>query len=437
MTINNQMNNHSSCLKRHLLLLGLLGWLFVGRIMAQAGSLPVSGTCGTCSWSIDADGVLTIAPENGASEGKLDDWMDGYAPWHKYAASIHKIVTKETIKASLVSNLFADCVNLEWLDLSGFDFSEGTTWDDTTMYHNCKAPYVLVLPTSAKMPQNLIPKFSSTECPYRQVTKGDELWNPQGTLVTSNDAIATAIQEAGTSSTFVQVAQLPERTFTVSSANQWITLCYPYQMTLEDTNGNSVAAYTCTGIDNKNMLVLKQYDDVSSEVTLPAYTPFLIYAPQGATLTATQERDTEGSEQEVKYVSLAPVPVKQTGNLLVGVNGPVTSSATIGVKIDSRNQYVLQRHGDVVAFYYVDADHSQEMKPYRCYLEVPSSSNVRPASLRMAPNPVITGIHAVSSSDGIGQNKLAGQVYDMQGRSVNQLQKGTIYICNGLKFIIK
>ena len=55
-------------------------------LTTQAGG-DVSGTWGTCPWTIDAEGTLTINPGIGESQ-------DGYykSPWGSYSASIKKVV---------------------------------------------------------------------------------------------------------------------------------------------------------------------------------------------------------------------------------------------------------------------------------------------------------------------------------------------------------
>lgn len=422
----NIVNKRLNQAKQHLLLLCLLSSFFIVRAAAQETKLPVSGESGSCSWTLDAEGTLTISPKDPQTEGNLGDWSD-VAPWHSYAASIQKVMVTGRVKPTTCKGMFEGCSLLQWLDLSGMDFpSSNCSYDN--MYSNCKLPYVMVFPSSAKeVLSKVVPTFKGCTC---QVAAGD-LWKPEGAMVTDVSGMTSNLKQDGTT-TFVQVQALKEQTVTIKKDVGWCTLCYPYSVTLEDADQKKIAAYKVSEVDSNGMLKLTQLmDDDGDEPaqSLPAFTPVLLYATNAAQLSAIPETTS---------VSLAPVAVHEEENLLVGVNGDAINPS-VSITIKNRNQYVLQKHGEHVAFYYVEENNPKKVKPYRCYLEIPSdgSQNARPASLQIPGKSTPTGVKAPATGVDITDVLNAGKIYDMNGREANHLQKGTIYICNGLKFVIK
>ena len=94
-----------------------------------------SGTSGTCTWQINTDGVLTLAPADGIS-GTLDTYYYGdtlaestYAPWEDYASEITKLVIEEGVAAdTALDNAFANCSNLSAIeDIGNLDMSNVTS----------------------------------------------------------------------------------------------------------------------------------------------------------------------------------------------------------------------------------------------------------------------------------------------------------------------
>ena len=112
-----------------------------------------SGTCGECSWVIDASGMITIRPTDGESGqlANLDFWAS--SPWYAYRTSITKAVFEPGVKANQkfcylfdgsnvvsieglgnvdtsettdMSNMCYGCQKLETIDLTGFDTSHVT-----------------------------------------------------------------------------------------------------------------------------------------------------------------------------------------------------------------------------------------------------------------------------------------------------------------------
>lgn len=263
---------------------------------------------------------------------------------------------------------------------------------------------------------------------YQALNAGDSLWLPTGSKVNSAVDMANAITK-GETMTFVRVKALKESDVKIKSDVHWCTLCYPYDLTID--NSSQISAYTVSDVNANGELVLQHIVEDEPEITLSAFTPVLFYAESEVTLKATPT--------ENEMVSVASVPVHQEGNLLVGVNGDVDNPSS-GVTINQRNQYVLQKHGDKVAFYYVDTNNSKNVSPYRCYLEIPNSVNslnARPASFEILVKSTSTSIRSTTSMINIADALNAGVIYDMSGKEVSRMQKGIVYICNGLKLIVK
>lgn len=98
-----------------------------------------SGTSGTCTWYISADGELVIGPTKG-DEGTLEG-LSGYydgAPWYSNKASITSARFEGTVHGgSNCSFMFGYCSNMVGLDVTGFDTSSVT--DMGCMFYNCSS----------------------------------------------------------------------------------------------------------------------------------------------------------------------------------------------------------------------------------------------------------------------------------------------------------
>ena len=96
-----------------------------------------SGTSNTCSWTIDADGALVIAPSDGAN-GTLDDYTLDDAPWLAHRDAIKSVTIKSGVRANggLVG-IFSRCPNLASVDLSGLDSTNATSM--ANMFYSCTA----------------------------------------------------------------------------------------------------------------------------------------------------------------------------------------------------------------------------------------------------------------------------------------------------------
>jgi hypothetical protein len=94
--------------------------------------------------------------------------------------------------------------------------------------------------------------------------------------------------------------------------------------------------------------------------------------------------------------------------------------------------YVLQKQNDLVAFYKVtDADHQPTIKPFRAYLDAPSSARV----LSIGFDDELTGIGSLSPN---ASSEVKGSYYTLDGRKLTgkPVQRG-VYVVNGKKVVIK
>lgn len=108
----------------------------------------VFGSCGTCMWEIDDDGVLTIYPDPKLGDaGVLEhdyvykrgsfgvDFSIQTFSWYPYHNKIVKAVVAEGVSATSLKGLFLNCSKLEEVDLSNLDTSQVT--DMSYMLFNC------------------------------------------------------------------------------------------------------------------------------------------------------------------------------------------------------------------------------------------------------------------------------------------------------------
>lgn len=108
--------------------------------MHQVGNSIASGTHGTCSWTIDKDGVLKVFPTDG-KYGMLESQDNmGYftSPWEKFNNSIVKIVVEQGVSTNRSANsLFRNLNQCKEMDLSGLDTSK--TKDMYGMFYGCSS----------------------------------------------------------------------------------------------------------------------------------------------------------------------------------------------------------------------------------------------------------------------------------------------------------
>ncbi len=102
-----------------------------------------SGTLGTCTWKIDDDGCLTIAPANGVSGSfTMTNPSHNSWPWYSYRNSITSAKVEPGVSATgSLAYMFYYCSKLVSLDLSGFDTTSVT--DMSHMFEDCASLLLL------------------------------------------------------------------------------------------------------------------------------------------------------------------------------------------------------------------------------------------------------------------------------------------------------
>lgn len=131
---------------------------------AETNNVVYSGTCGSCSWTIDDAGLLRIYPTDGTS-GTLGNVAYHYDwPWYNRRTSVIKVIIEDgvivgdstksmfyqmsnctemdlsgldTSNVVNMSGMFSTCSNLTSLDLS--NFNTGNVTDMSSMFYDCSS----------------------------------------------------------------------------------------------------------------------------------------------------------------------------------------------------------------------------------------------------------------------------------------------------------
>ena len=197
--------------------------------------------------------------------------------------------------------------------------------------------------------------------------------------------------EAGNADFAVVVASKATVNVNVSAAAGYGTIIVPFNAEIPA----GMKAYTCVDTDNTK-LVLEE------STTLKANVPYILEGAGTATLSGY------GMATETSY----------TESLLTGVYEPYTTKD---------GDYVLQKHGDVVAFFEVNtADAQPTVGANRCYLTDASGSGVKAFYFNTADG--IQGVEVDANSD---------IIYNLAGQRVSKAKKGGIYVINGKKVLVK
>ena len=172
-------------------------------------------------------------------------------------------------------------------------------------------------------------------------------------------------------------------------------------------------AYVGVSVEN-DCLILQKVEGV-----LPAYTPCLLYAETG------YEGTLEGTVEKGSYTATTVI-----GDFLCGaIDKTVITEG-----------YVLQNQngegGNGLGFYVVNAEKPKTIPVGKCWLSVPQSSDteVTPASVGLRfINGGATKLNPVLMDKAV----LDGAIYTIDGKRVNSMERGQIYIISGQKVMIK
>lgn len=108
-----------------------------GESGAKAADDIASGTSGTCSWVIDANGTLTISPTDGVSGTLGSMTYAGSAPWYSNRSTIQKVVVAPGVATHRNAAYMFYCLeNCTTMDVSNLDTSAATNMEG--MFFGCK-----------------------------------------------------------------------------------------------------------------------------------------------------------------------------------------------------------------------------------------------------------------------------------------------------------
>lgn len=188
---------------------------------------------------------------------------------------------------------------------------------------------------------------------------------------------------------------------TVGTAG-WGTLFYPAATTLPD----GVRAYTVAEVKNGDLVL----QEVSGAV--PAYTPVILCTlPEGET-------------------SAEAVTIPLVGTYYNKADGKGILRGVYERTAAHDGWYIMQKQDGEVAFYQVDTSVVQPYLPaWRCYLD--GIGTAAYSKLRL------TFGDATGIEEALTPILSDGAIYDLEGRKVQTLQKGHIYIKNGKKIYVR
>lgn len=187
----------------------------------------------------------------------------------------------------------------------------------------------------------------------------------------------------------------------LSLANHWSTLCYPADVTLPE----GIQAFTAESVENGYIMLAEV------EGTIPAFEPVLIYSEEGTPLTLPA----------TSFVTKEVAPIHGSeGNLFIG--------CTNSLRLNKNTQFILQNQDDVLAFYRVNPAKPITTKAYRSYLELPEVSESK--LIMNTEKPEETSIAKIEGTN-------TNVVYDLNGRKVQKLEKGVVYIIGNKKIMVK
>jgi hypothetical protein len=180
----------------------------------------------------------------------------------------------------------------------------------------------------------------------------------------------------------------------VSAGNKFSTAILPFDAELPA----GLEAYSCASTNGENLVLTYQ-------TSMKAFTPYILYAPNGyeGTLSGTVD-----AEKYAKQVT----------------DGYLTGTVVAHEVTGGEGHYVLQNQGEGPMFYRV-GDTSFGIPAGKCWLTLPASAQGVASFQLHRP----TGIETipVSTLD-------ANAVYDLSGRRIAHPSKG-IYIVGGKKVV--
>lgn len=207
---------------------------------------------------------------------------------------------------------------------------------------------------------------------------------------------------AAYTSTSVKATNTSTLTLKVSDSSKFGTCILPFDYELPADG--SLKAYTCDNCTSEEMLLTCVQNN-----RMEAYTPYILYAPNGytATISGTVDATKYPEEGYVKQGYLVGTVVKK--------------------ELTEQTSYIMQNQGSGAKFYHVGAT-PFVLNEGKCYAELSSGASAR--SLIMSDD--ATGIESTIST---GSEPTI--IYNLNGQRVTKMLPNRIYIVDGKKVINK
>lgn len=207
---------------------------------------------------------------------------------------------------------------------------------------------------------------------------------------------------AAYTSTSVKATNTSTLTLKVSDSSKFGTCILPFDYELPADG--SLKAYTCDNCTSEEMLLTSVQNN-----KMEAYTPYILYAPNGytATISGTVDATKYPEEGYVKQGYLVGTVVKK--------------------ELTEQTSYIMQNQGSGAMFYHVGAT-PFVLNEGKCYAELSSGASAR--SLIMSDD--ATGIESTIST---GSEPTT--IYNLNGQRVTKMLPNRIYIVDGKKVIYK
>lgn len=200
----------------------------------------------------------------------------------------------------------------------------------------------------------------------------------------------------------VSVSTSATGTLRVSSAAHWGTCILPFETSLP----GDVKAYSCNSTDDDNSNLI-----LTRVAKMEAYTPYILYSENGYDGSVTGTVDVTKYPEEDGFI--------RDGYLC----GAITKQVICG-----ENYYVLQSLNSVVQFYKAN-NGNYTINPGKCWIDLSSANSQRVNGYGFMVDE-LTEIKPI-------QNQGHSEVYGLDGRRVNNMASGHLYIENGRKIFKK
>ena len=209
--------------------------------------------------------------------------------------------------------------------------------------------------------------------------------------------------------------------------------------------------------NNRNNFTITKVDMPSVTLNTPNYwgtliLPFAAEIPENLTVYSCEEADGEVLTLETVQSIEANTPYLVCGqttdfeHTFTGFGAATTTSYTAGLftgtYVDYKTTansgtYVLQKNNGDVAFYLVgEGENAQPtVGANRCYMTYDDSEES--AAQAQVFRLVRGGTTSIDNMESTGNGQQAVVIYDLMGRKVSTMEKGKMYIVNGVKVLIK